>query len=201
MIRNPKIGVFGGSFDPPHAAHLALALSALQHLELDRLLIVPTGQAWHKKRTLSASHHRLAMARLGFADLARVAIDTREIERPGPSYTIDTLREIAADWPGADLFLLIGEDQARAWQQWHEGAQIPRLATICVAARPTSSGEEGDFQAPQAWQQRFLRLPLAPMALSATELRARLGAHQNVSLMVPEPVARYIEDHHLYQAT
>ncbi len=201
MIRNPKIGVFGGSFDPPHAAHLALALSALQHLELDRLLIVPTGQAWHKKRTLSASHHRLAMARLGFADLARVAIDTREIERPGPSYTIDTLREIAADWPGADLFLLIGEDQARAWQQWHEGAQIPRLATICVAARPTSSGEEGDFQAPQAWQQRFLRLPLAPMALSATELRARLGAHQNVSMMVPEPVARYIEDHHLYQAT
>ncbi len=201
MIRNPKIGVFGGSFDPPHAAHLALALSALQHLELDRLLIVPTGQAWHKKRTLSASHHRLAMARLGFADLARVAIDTREIERPGPSYTIDTLREIAADWPGADLFLLIGEDQARAWQQWHEGAQIPRLATICVAARPTSSGEEGDFQAPQAWQQRFLRLPLAPMALSATELRARLGAHQTVSLMVPEPVARYIEDHHLYQAT
>ncbi len=201
MIRNPKIGVFGGSFDPPHAAHLALALSALQHLELDRLLIVPTGQAWHKKRTLSASHHRLAMARLGFADLARVAIDTREIERPGPSYTIDTLREIAADWPGAELFLLIGEDQARAWQQWHEGAQIPRLATICVAARSTSSGEEGDFQAPQAWQQRFLRLPLAPMALSATELRARLGAHQNVSLMVPEPVARYIEDHHLYQAT
>ena len=201
MIRNPKIGVFGGSFDPPHAVHLALALSALQHLELDRLLIVPTGQAWHKKRTLSASHHRLAMARLGFADLARVAIDTREIERPGPSYTIDTLREIAADWPGADLFLLIGEDQARAWQQWHEGAQIPRLATICVAARPTSSGEEGDFQAPQAWQQRFLRLPLAPMALSATELRARLGAHQNVSMMVPEPVARYIEDHHLYQAT
>lgn len=201
MIRNPKVGVFGGSFDPPHAAHLALALSALQHLELDRLLIVPTGQAWHKKRTLSASHHRLAMARLGFADLARVAIDTREIERPGPSYTIDTLREIAADWPGADLFLLIGEDQARAWQQWHEGAEIPRLATICVAARSTISGEACDFQAPQAWQQRFLRLPLAPMALSATELRARLGAHQNVSLMVPEPVARYIEDHHLYQAT
>ena len=200
MIRNPKIGVFGGSFDPPHAAHRALALSALQHLELDRLLIVPTGQAWHKKRTLSASHHRLAMARLGFADLARVAIDTREIERPGPSYTIDTLREIAADWPGADLFLLIGEDQARAWQHWHEGAQIPRLATICVAARPTSSGAEGDFQAPQAWLHRFLRLPLAPMALSATELRARLGAHQNVSPLVPEPVARYIEDHHLYQA-
>ena len=66
MIRNPKIGVFGGSFDPPHAAHRALALSALQHLKLDRLLIVPTGQAWHKKRTLSASHHRLAMARLGY---------------------------------------------------------------------------------------------------------------------------------------
>ncbi|GDX56256.1 putative nicotinate-nucleotide adenylyltransferase [Comamonadaceae bacterium] len=201
MTGNPKIGVFGGSFDPPHAAHLTLARSALQHLALDRLLILPTGQAWHKQRILSPAHHRLAMAKLAFGDLARVAIDAREIDRPGPSYTIDTLREIAADWPGADLFLLIGEDQARAWQHWHEGAKIPGLATICIAARLTSSGADGDFQVPQAWKQRFLRLPMAPMALSATELRARLGAHQNVSPLVPEPVARYIEDHHLYQAT
>lgn len=201
MTGNPKIGVFGGSFDPPHAAHLTLARSALQHLALDRLLILPTGQAWHKQRTLSPAHHRLAMAKLAFGDLARVAIDAREIDRPGPSYTIDTLREIAADWPGAELFLLIGEDQARNWQHWRAGEQIPRVATICFAERPDSSRAGGDFLAPKAWADRFVRLPVLPMAVSATDLRARLRANQDVSPLVLAPVVRYIEDHHLYHTT
>lgn len=143
MTGNPKIGVFGGSFDPPHAAHLTLARSALQHLALDRLLILPTGQAWHKQRTLSPAHHRLAMAKLAFGDLARVAIDAREIDRPGPSYTIDTLREIAADWPGAELFLLIGEDQARNWQHWRAGSKSPAWLQFASLNGQTAAGQAG----------------------------------------------------------
>ena len=194
-----RIGIFGGAFDPPHVAHRALVSVALQHLGLDRLLVIPTGQAWHKARTLTTAQHRLAMARLCFGDLPQVQVDSLEIERVGPSYTIDTLRILKDRWPDAQLFLLMGEDQARALDQWHDGQQIPQFATICVAERedPTRSGAH--FESDKPLDERFLRLPVAPMAVSATEIRARLGDHQNVDSLVFEPVARYIEHHHLYQ--
>jgi len=194
-----RIGIFGGAFDPPHCAHRALARAALDHLVLDRLLIIPTGQAWHKTRTLTPAHHRLAMARLGFGDLPRVQVDPLEIERSGPSYTVETLRELKAAWPGAELFLLIGEDQARALTQWRDWQRLPEFATICVAERQDSTRLGGAFVPPQPLEKHVLRLPLPPMPVSATEIRARLGAHQSVESLVFEPVARYIEHHHLYQ--
>jgi nicotinate-nucleotide adenylyltransferase len=122
-----------------------------------------------------------------------------EIERIGPSYTIDTLRILKDRWPEAQLFLLMGEDQARALNQWRDGQQISQVATICVAARedPTRSG--GHFEPNMPLDERYLRLPVAPMAVSATEIRALVGTQQNVDPLVYEPVARYIEHHHLYQ--
>ncbi len=194
-----RIGIFGGAFDPPHNAHRALVLAALQHLSLDRLLVIPTGQAWHKARPLTAAHHRLAMASLCFGDLPQVQVDSQEIERIGPSYTIDTLRVLKDRWPEAQLFLLMGEDQARALNQWRDGRQISQVATICVAERedPTRSG--GHFEPNMPLDERYVRLPVAPMAVSATEIRALVGTQQNVDPLVFEPVARYIEHHHLYQ--
>ena len=166
---------------------------------MDLLLVMPTGQAWHKARPLTAAHHRLAMARLCFGDLPKVQVDSMETSRAGPSYTIDTLRILQGRWPDAQLFLLMGEDQARALDQWRDGQQIPQFATICVAERkdPTRSG--GHFEPEKPLDERFLRLPVAPMAVSATEIRALVGTHQNVDPLVFEPVARYIEHHHLYQ--
>jgi nicotinate-nucleotide adenylyltransferase len=139
------------------------------------------------------------MARLCFGDLPQVQVDSLEIERVGPSYTIDTLRILKDRWPEAQLFLLMGEDQARALNQWRDGQQIPQFATICVAERedPTRSGSH--FEPEKPLDARFLRLPVAPMAVSATEIRARVGDHHNVDPLVFEPVARYIEHHHLYQ--
>jgi len=97
-----RIGIFGGAFDPPHVAHAALAQVALAELQLDELRVVPTGDAWHKTRALSPAPHRLAMAQLALPSCPGV-VDPREIERAGPSYTVDTLREFNALWPMAEL--------------------------------------------------------------------------------------------------
>ncbi len=205
MTRRPPsmkhIGVFGGAFDPPHQAHKALALSAIQEFKLSLLHVIPTGQAWHKTPNLSPAHHRLAMTRLAFADVPQVTVDAREIERPGPTYTVDTLRELKAEMPGAELFLIVGEDQAHALPTWRDWLEILRLAIICVAEREDSRGNRPPFIAPIAYESRFRRLQLPALPVSATDIRARIAAHLCVAPLVFEPVARYIDEHHLYQTT
>jgi nicotinate-nucleotide adenylyltransferase len=193
--------MFGGAFDPPHAAHRAMVETALADLQLDELRVVPTGQAWHKARGLSPAHHRLAMAQLAFADMPRVVVDPRETERSGPSYTVDTLREFKALWPDAELFLIVGEDQARALPSWHEWPEVLRLAIICVAERKDATGVTSPFIAPISHESCFRRLQMPVMPVSATDIRTRIAAHQSVAPLVFEPVARYIDDHHLYQTT
>jgi nicotinate-nucleotide adenylyltransferase len=194
-----KMGVFGGAFDPPHTAHVALAQTSIAELQLDELRIIPTGQAWHKARPLSPAQHRLAMAQLAFAPLPSVVVDPRETQRAGPSYTVDTLRELRAQWPDADLFLILGGDQARALPTWREWEEILRLAIICVAEREDLTGASPQFIAPKSHESRFRRLQMPVMPVSATDIRARIATHQCVVPLVFEPVARYIDDHHLYQ--
>ena len=92
-VSEERIGVFGGAFDPPHQAHVALARAAIEQFELDSLHVIPTGQAWHKARALSTAEHRLAMTKLAFQDEAKVVIDERELQRTGPTFTIDTDRK------------------------------------------------------------------------------------------------------------
>lgn len=194
-----RIGVFGGAFDPPHAAHVALVNSAVANLQLDELHVIPTGHAWHKSRPLSPAHHRLAMAQLAFGDLPKVVVDARETRRAGPSYTVDTLRELRAQWPAAELFVLMGEDQARALSSWRDWQEILQLATIYVAERGDWAGTKPPFVAPKLYESRFRRLKMPVMPVSATDIRARIAAHQNPCPLVFESVARYIELHHLYQ--
>ena len=98
-----RLGVFGGAFDPPHRAHVALVEAAIAQLQLDRVQVLPTGQAWHKPRQLSAAADRLVMTRLAFEPLPQVAVDDREILRAGPSYTSDTLQELQHEYPHAQL--------------------------------------------------------------------------------------------------
>jgi nicotinate-nucleotide adenylyltransferase len=194
----PRVGVFGGAFDPPHLAHVALAQAALEQLQLDQLRIFPTGQAWHKPRELSASDHRLAMARIAFAGLPRAVIDERELRRPGPTYTIDTLRQLSAELPAAQLFLVMGEDQAASLTRWREWPAILDLAMICMAARPAAMlPAQAQPQLPAQARVRLLELPA--MAESATEVRQRAAAGAGIEHLVPAAVARYIERNHLYQ--
>jgi nicotinate-nucleotide adenylyltransferase len=194
-----RIGVFGGAFDPPHIGHLALARTALNQLQLDALRIIPTGQAWHKTRELSAAQDRLNMARLAFAGLDRVVVDPREVVRSGPSYTVDTLRELHREFPGAQLFLIVGQDQALALRSWYQSEEIPRLAIICVAVRAGFAHDSVHFDALPSPSQGFRLLEMPPVALSATDIRRAVANHQDVAPLVFEPVARYIEDHHLYR--
>jgi nicotinate-nucleotide adenylyltransferase len=191
----PRVGMFGGAFDPPHVAHVALARAAVEQLQLDELRIFPTGDAWHKSQVLSPAAHRLAMARIAFGDLARTVIDDRELRRPGPTYTIDTLRELKAELPQARLFLVMGEDQAVSLTRWREWPAIAALATICMAARPSGSAD-APRALPAEAQLHLLRLPEMPE--SATEVRARVAAGEGVDHLVPPGVARYIAQHSLY---
>ncbi|MBK7006772.1 MAG: nicotinate (nicotinamide) nucleotide adenylyltransferase [Burkholderiales bacterium] len=196
-----RVGVFGGAFDPPHRGHVALAQTALQQLQLDVLHAIPTGQAWHKSRDLTAGEHRLAMTRLAFEGIDRVQVDAREIARSGPSYTVDTLTELQAAYPQAQLYLLVGEDQAQALPTWHRWQALVRLAIICVAARADHTGATGQFDALKSLLPDLRILKMPPLAISATDIRRRLAHHENVIPLVFEPVARYIDHHHLYQAS
>ena len=200
-----RIGLFGGAFDPPHDAHLALARAAIDELRLDCLHVVPTGDAWHKTRPLSPGAHRLAMCRLAFAELPRVRVDERELLRDGPTYTIDTLTELRAEYPGAALFLQIGADQAAAFHTWRRADEILQVATLSIAVRADPSGAGGLFDAENplpgmavdAQRVRVLSVPAMPH--SATEVRRRVAAGLPIGHLVPPAVAGYIAEHHLYQ--
>lgn len=203
-----RVGMFGGAFDPPHWAHRALAEVALQQLELDVLHILPTGLAWHKSRVLTQAEHRLAMCLLAFGDLPRTQVDGREIRRQGPSYTADTLRELAAEYPGAKLFLLLGADQLlsfKSWIRWHE---VLARATLAVASRATQIGADAVHDRPDEMDLSdvdlpFQRLNMPLRNISATAVRARAGctasAPQALDVLVPAAVASYISQHHLYE--
>ncbi len=197
--RRARLGMFGGAFDPPHLAHVALARSAIAQLGLDELRVFPTGQAWHKARALTPAIHRLAMARLAFADVPGAVVDGRELQRQGPTYTVDTLRELRAEHPAVDLFLIIGADQAQALDSWRESAEIARLATISIAERASPQEPAGMLDASRVPGGRWERIELPPMPFSATEIRQRVAAGQGITHLVPEPVSRYIDQHHLYQ--
>lgn len=193
-----RLGLFGGAFDPPHVAHVALARAAVSQLALDELRVCPTGRAWHKSRPLSDAHHRLAMARLAFSEVPRVVVDDRELRRDGPTYTVDTLRELHLEHPQDTLVLVIGADQADTFDQWRESDEIARLAIISVAVRPRADEPAGTVDASRLPGGQWLPISLRPLSVSATDIRARRASGLGIDHLVPASVARYIDQHHLY---
>ncbi len=201
-----RIGMFGGAFDPPHRAHLVLAQWAVEALELDELHIIPTGQAWHKARMLSSPEHRLTMTQLAFQDMPHMRVDDRELQRAGPTFTIDTLEALQLENPGAQIYLIMGADQFVAFQQWHKWQAIAGLAIICIADRapstPTNADNDAYFEAYKGLENRFVRLQMPLMATSATQIRQLMTSNAGKTLvantLVTEPVARYISANHLY---
>ncbi len=198
MAKLKRMGVFGGAFDPPHLGHLALVETALSQLQLDELRVVPTGSAWHKARTLSSAEHRLNMARLAFGHLPKVVLDERETRRAGASYTVDTLRELQAAVPGAEWFVLVGGDQARALSTWRNIQELLDSAIICIAERPDASRLKGNMAPEMPLRGRFVALQMAENPISATQIRQQASTGQDVSPLVGPAVARYIAQHRLY---
>ena len=201
QVSTARLGLYGGSFDPPHQAHLALARAAAAQLGLDRLLWLPAGRPWQKARELAPDADRVAMLRLLVADEPRFAIDERELHRAGPSYTIDTLRELRTELPKAGLFLVLGQDQLAGLPSWHDWTALLDAATLAVAARA------GDTVAPPpevaARAPRLERLEMPPMAVSSTAIRAHLAAggtaRELAPAMVSPEVAGYIDSRRLYR--
>ncbi len=190
-----RLGVFGGTFDPPHRGHLAVAQAAQRTFALDRVLLVVANDPWKKSpdRAITPAADRLAMVQALASNQAGLEVSDREIRRGGPSYTVVTLRELAAAHPDSELFLIIGRDLVDDFSSWHESVEIGRLATIVVVDRP------GYVTDPQRdWKM----LIIEPVDVSSTELREQLqqtspADSKALSHMTPE-VLQVIRSRGLY---
>ena len=196
--RPRRIGVYGGAFDPPHLAHFALAQAAIAQYALDRLVVLPMGQAWYKTRALSVAAHRIAMARLNFDGLSQAQVDPRETLRSGHSYTIDTLLELRVEHPGAELFLLMGADQLRFFPRWHRYQEILQNATLLVASRAESVPAEGQNDAEKQGKIHHLHIQMPDLPISATQIRQLCAQDQPIDHLVKPAVSRYIAKQRLY---
>jgi nicotinate-nucleotide adenylyltransferase len=194
-----RIGVFGGSFDPPHLAHLAPARAARDSLVLDEVRWLPAGQPWQKAgRRLASAADREAMLRLLIEAEPGFVLDPRELRRTGPSYTLDTVRELTTEQPGAALFVILGADPFARLHTWHAAEALAERVTFAVAAR-----EGQAVRPPEAWPApplNWVELPLPRLDISATEARRRAAAGEAISPLVGDAVARYIDQQHLYRA-
>jgi nicotinate-nucleotide adenylyltransferase len=188
-----RVGVFGGTFDPPHNAHLALARAALDALSLDEVRWIPAGQPWQKTRAITPAAHREAMVRLAIDGEPRFVLDPIELERDGPSYTLDTVRALRSR---GELFLVIGADQYARLPTWHGWQELLGRVTLAVANRP-GAAPPADAQ---LLRTPHRALPLPMLDISATDIRARIARGLPIDGLVPPPVARYIELHGLYRS-
>jgi nicotinate-nucleotide adenylyltransferase len=201
MRASLRVGIFGGSFDPPHVGHLLVAVDALERLELDRMVLVPAAQQPLKVGQGHASaESRLAMTRLLVDGDPRFEVDPIEIERGGISYMVDTLGTLSERWPGAALFLLAGADVLGTFHRWREPGRIRELATLVVLTRDAAGAPSPGAPSPAD-------LPGGPPQLlatrrvdvSSTEIRARLRSGKSIRGFVPEAVADFIRSAGLYR--
>jgi nicotinate-nucleotide adenylyltransferase len=189
-----RIGLFGGTFDPPQLAHLALARAARDALQLDELRWIPTGAPWQKTRTITDAAHREAMVRLAIAGEPRFAIERCELERSGPSVTLDTVRELQQRDGPAQWIWVMGLDQYVNLHTWRGWRELLQRVTLAVAERPGITARVN----PEVAAHPHSMVPLPPLPISATDIRARVSRGESISGLVSEPVAGYIARHHLY---
>jgi nicotinate-nucleotide adenylyltransferase len=191
-----RIGVLGGTFDPPHVGHLLLASDARDALSLDRLIFVPAGSQPFKVNAppVASPQDRLEMVRIAVADDASYTVDDAEINRKGLSYTVDTLEHLSTRYPGAKLFLLLGEDSVASFDQWRDPQRIRELASLAAMRRDDAS-DGGVKSLPSG----VVELSARRVDISSTEIRKRLRAGKSIKGFVPEGVERFIEARGLYR--
>ena len=190
-----RLGLFGGSFDPPHVGHLLAAVDAFETLGLDRLVLVPAAvQPLKAGLAAATAHQRLAMVRLLVGNDTRFSVDAVEIERAGVSYTVDTLQTFAERFPDAERFFLVGEDAMAAFGAWREPRQILRLARLAILRRPDAT-----VQSVENRPDGTIALATRLVDVSSTEIRERVRAGKSIRGFVPESVATFIETERLYR--
>lgn len=192
-----RVGVLGGTFDPPHAGHLRMARLAQRLLGLDEVLFVPCARQPLKAGSAAAdSGHRCAMLALALQGRPDWRLDTRELDRGGTSYTVETLAALRRERPGDDLVLILGQDSLESLPRWKAARRIPALARLAVVPRDPRREPE----IPPFARRAATVLEAAPLAVSATEIRRRIAGRGSWERLVPAPVARYIRREGLYGA-
>lgn len=191
------LALFGGSFNPPHLAHLAVAEAVADAVGLDQVCWMPAATPPHKQDdpTLAAATHRLAMTRLAVEGNPRFVVSDMELRRGGTSYTVDTLRQLRAEHPDIDLYLILGGDSLAEFSTWREPKVILDLARLLVYRRPGSD----EAAVSPSILARTTMMEAPPLDLSSTMLRARIAAGKTVRYLMPEGVRTYIQEHGLYQ--
>jgi nicotinate-nucleotide adenylyltransferase len=189
-----RLGVFGGTFDPVHNGHVAAAVNARRQLELDRVVVVPARDPWQKQdRELAPAGARLAMLEAAMAGVEGVDVSRLELDRPGPTYTADTLEELHKQQPDADLFLIVGADAASDLATWDRPDVMRDLATVVIVSR-------ADIDEPGApgpgWRVEHVRIP--PLAISSTDLRNRAANGDPLDGLMPAAAIRFLRERGLY---
>jgi nicotinate-nucleotide adenylyltransferase len=189
-----RIGVFGGTFDPVHAGHLVTAVNVHHELHLDRTLLVPAGDPWQKSdRAVTPGVERLAMVEAAIAGVPGLEACDIEVRRPGPSFTADTLAELRASDPDAELFVVVGSDVAAYLETWARPDDVRALATLAMVVRPGSEAESP----PVGW--RYVTVEVPQLDVSSSEIRERLGDGRPIEWLVPREVWELIDRRGLYR--
>jgi nicotinate-nucleotide adenylyltransferase len=194
--RRARIGVMGGTFDPIHNGHLVAASEVQQKFDLDEVIFVPTGQPWMKSKTdVTEGEHRYLMTVIATAANPRFTVSRVDIDRHGPTYTVDTLRDIRSARPEADLFFITGADAVAQILEWKDVDEVWSLAHFVAVSRPghplTISGLP---------EQGVSSLEVPALAISSTDCRSRVSRGFPVWYLVPDGVVQYISKHHLYRS-
>ena len=188
-----RIGVFGGTFDPPQNGHIAVAKAVLEQLHLDLVLIVPAGDPWQKHESSSAAD-RVDMVKLAIADIVDFSVSTVDIDREGPTYTVDTLRDIAAHFPHSQLYFIMGDDAFAGITTWKDFDKLGELATLVVVSRHGNAPE-----VPATLSPSVNLLEISALPISSTMCRERIANGDSLEGIVPGKVAEYISKHQLYR--
>ena len=198
----PRIGLFGGTFDPIHNGHLHIARSFADELDLESVILLPAGDPYHKTAPRTAAHHRLAMAEIAAQADSRLAVSDCDIVRQGATYTYDTVQIFRQHFPAAELWLLIGMDSLLQLHTWHRWQNLVRQCRIAAAPRPGSSLAQAPAPL-QTWlaealpQGRLHILQAEPLPISSSQIRQQLAA-EHTSPDLPPAVLGYIWQHKLY---
>jgi nicotinate-nucleotide adenylyltransferase len=194
-----RIGILGGTFDPPHVGHLTVARAALDQLQLDEVLFLPANRNPLKTRTTTTSgRDRLGMVEALIRHESRMAVSDMELTRGGLSYTVDTLGELMMVAP-AEYWFIMGADSLRGLPEWKNPQRLMKLARVAVAVRPPLIEEDVVARIPEDFRPRVDLISIVPIDISSTELRERLQRNQNVSAWIPEDVLKYIATNRLYR--
>ncbi|UCC80154.1 MAG: nicotinate-nucleotide adenylyltransferase [Candidatus Zixiibacteriota bacterium] len=189
----PRIGILGGTFDPPHKGHIAIAMAAMKECDLQKIIFMPAKYPPHKPADrVTSEKDRMNMLELAVGGHAEFEVSDIELRKDAISYTVETLREVKKGYHGAEIIFIIGADNISEMESWYKPDEILEIATVVAFNRP-------GFKAGGKYKSKIRLLNMLPVDISSTEIRSKVRANENIENLVPGPVRGYIEKNSLYR--